>query len=408
MYKRMLVRNPEICFERGPMGTQIIFYNGRWYPASAKPDFLNFEWFTYQHTIHYASAVFEGARCYENLAKKDDTLNLIGVDLRVDRFFRSMEYAWLKLPVKADQTWQTFSTNYPDLAAKYKNVFTGKIKRDAVVQFPYTKAQVREFIIKTILINLGTGFLKPAQGCYIRPVAMRGTTANRSLGVFSLGHSADFLISVKPWGKYLGQEAFEKGAPVVVAQEGIEEFNRQYKLAANYLTGQRLVNFAAYNQFNEVLLTDKSPQRNVLEGSGENLVFYLGNGKYVSPAQNNKAILPGTTLKVVDQIIRLTGGEITYRDIPLNEIFEGKFLGACMTGTAAEVTPIALVFDPRINKTVEIPVAKEIKDIQKIYLDLVQGLEVPTTLKKLQQDLILELKWNENEHRMLLDTIEKT
>ena len=79
-----------------------------------------------------------------------------------------------------------------------------------------------------------------------------------------------------------------------------------------------------------------------------------------------------------------------------------------MTGTAAEVTPIALVFDPRINKTVEIPVAKEIKDIQKIYLDLVQGLEVPTTLKKLQQDLILELKWNENEHRMLLDTIEKT
>ncbi|MDO8526880.1 MAG: aminotransferase class IV [Deltaproteobacteria bacterium] len=379
------------------MATQILFYNGKWYPSDARPEFLNFEFFVYQHALHYASAAFEGMRCYPNFAKKDGTLNLIGVDIRIDRLFRSMEYACLKLPPNPSRTWEEFSKGFPKLAEKYKTVLKGKIDRKAVVEFPYTKGQVKEFILKTILLNLESGFLNPDDGCYVRPVSFRGVTKDRHLGVFSLGHSVDFLLSVKPWGKYLGTEAFEKGAPVIVAEEGSEEYNRQHKLACNYLSGQRLVNFASFNHFNEILLTDATPERNVLEGSGENLLFYCGGNKFVSPRQENKPILPGTTLKTVDQIIRLLGGEITYRDIPLKEIMDGKFLGAAMTGTAAEVTPISLVFDPKTKKAVEIPVATEIKQLQKTYLDLVHGLEVDTCLKPLQQNLILEIKWNEKE-----------
>ena len=132
----------------------------------------------------------------------------------------------MKLPPNPSQVWDSFAAQYPELVDKYKAVLKGKIKRDSVIQFPYTPAQVKEFILKTILLNLHSGFVDWQKGCYVRPVAMRGTTPDKHLGVFSLGHSADFLISVKPWGKYLGKEAFEKGAPVVVAPEGNAEYNR--------------------------------------------------------------------------------------------------------------------------------------------------------------------------------------
>lgn len=374
------------------MATQIIFYNGQWYPADAKPDFLNVEAFAYNHALHYASTVFEGVRCYPNRGKKGGGLNLLGVDLRIDRMFRSLEYTWMQLPPNPEQTWKDFSERFPELVKKYEAVLKPKLDRKKTVLFPYSKSQVKAFIIEAVERNLKTGFLRPEEGCYIRPLVFRGTTPTKNLGVFSLGHSVDFLISVKPWGKYLGAEAFEKGAPVVVAEEGNEEYNRQHKLSANYLTGQRLVNFASYNSFNEVLLTDRSPKRHVLEGSGENLIFYLGKSRYASPAQTNKPVLPGTTLKVVDQIVRLLGGEVVYRDIPIQEILDGKFLGAAMTGTAAEITPISLVFDPKTKRAVEIPMAKEIKELQKTYLDLAHGLVVDPRLQNLQKELLLEVR----------------
>lgn len=389
------------------MTEQIIFFNGKWYPAGARPDFLDFEFFAYCHALHYASAVFEGSRCYPNLAKNDGTINLIGIDARIDRLFRSMEYAWMRLSENPQQVWHDFISLYPQLAEKYKAVLKGKIKKEDVIQFRYSKADVKDFIIKTILLNLHNEFFKPSDGCYVRPLVMRGNTQSRSLGVFSLGHSVDFLLSVKPWGKYLGKEIFEKGAPVLISQHGNEEWNRQYKLAANYLTGQRIVNFACYNQFSECLLTDATSQRNVLEGSGENLIFYKGNNKFVSPEQKSKPILPGTTLKVVDQMIRAMGGEIEYRDIPVQEILDKTFQGAVMTGTAAEITPISLVFDTKTKKAIEIPMPEEIKDLQKTYLNLVSGLEVDARLKNLQQSLIQELKWNSAEHNPLLNLIEK-
>lgn len=389
------------------MAEQILFFNGRWYPARARPGFLDLEYFAYYHALHYASAVFEGSRCYPNLAKQDGTINLVGVELRIDRFFRSMEYAWMKLPEDPGKIWREFSTAYPGLAEKYKAVLKSKIVPENAILFSCTKAEVRENIVKTILLNLHSGFVRPEDGCYIRPIAMRGTTPAKHLGVFSMGHSLDFLISVKPWGKYLGREIFEKGAPVLVSAHGNEEWNRQYKLSCNYLTGQRIVNFAGYNHFGECLLTDSTPERNLLEGSGENLVFYLGENRFVSPVQEKKPILPGTTLKAVDQMICALGGTIEYRNVPVSEVLDGHFQGAALTGTAAEITPISLVYDLKTKKGIEIAIPDEIKTLQKTYIDLVQGCDVDSRLKSLQQSLIMELKWNAAEHTLLLDLVEK-
>ena len=378
------------------MGRQIICYNGRLYRDDARPDFLDIEYFAYQHVLHYASAAFEGIRCYPNKAG-DGTVNVVALEPHIDRLFASMEFAWLNPPSNAAQVWNEFSRSHPDLVDKYKSVLQSKLSDKNAKKFAWSKSEVQRQITETVLLNLHTGFCTAEQGCYIRPLAFRSVNPQKGLGVFSMGHAVDFLVLVKAWGKYLGPEAFEKGAPVLIHPEGCQEFNRHHKLASNYLTGQRLANFCAANRFNETILTDASADRNVLEGTGENLVFYLGNNQFISPRQEGQPILPGITLQIVAQILRSLGGTLTYRPIPLAEIFGGKILGAAMTGTACEVTPISLVYDPKEKRAVEIPVAVEIKQLQKAYLDLVQG--EPSAL-------ITPIAWNAPEHDALLQKIQ--
>ena len=384
------------------MARQIICWNGKFFWEDAKPDFLDVEYLAYQHALHYASAAFEGARCYPNLAANDGSLNMVALDAHVDRLFRSMEFAWLKIPKNAGSVWEQFKKLYPELVDKYQSVLQPKLPQSTSKEFPFNAAQVKKQMMESVALNLHSGFITAEKGCYIRPLAFRSVNAQKGVGVFSLGHEVDFFVLVKTWGKYLGSHAFEKGAPVLVHEEGTVEYNRHHKLSCNYLTGQRLANYSSYNNFNEILLTDKSPDRNVLEGTGENLLFYLGNNQFITPRQEGQPILPGVTLHIMEQIIGALGGTVTYRDIPLKEIFDGKFLGAAMTGTAVEVTPISLVFDPKENRAVEIPVADTIKQLQQTYLQFVQGQAVDPRLKALQSKLIQSVRWDPRLHASLI------
>jgi len=224
-----------------------------------------------------------------------------------------------------------------------------------------------------------------------------GARADRSLGVFSLHHPKHFMVAAIPWGKYLGELEFQRGAPVLVAETGNAEFNRHHKLVSNYATGQRAVNTAKSNHFSEMLLTDTSSKRHLLEGTGENLLFYEGKGRWISPKQEGHPILPGKTLWTLTRILDAQGAKVAFRDVPLDELLAGKFRGVAMTGTAAELTPICLVFDSKTDRCVELDVPEEMKQLQRTYLDLVQGLDLPDALKGLQKQLVTEVRWEGHE-----------
>lgn len=379
------------------MGKKVIFLDGKFYGGEAVPGWLTLEYFMFTHTLHYGGAAFEGGRCYPNKAKNDGTLNIIGLNLRVNRLFNSVKSLWILRPEQPGRWWDAFSESHPELAGKYAEFFksnAAKVEKRKIMEFPFTRDEVREAIINTMLLNVYSGNIDPAAGCYWRPLSWVGTRDDRSLGVFSLHHPKHFMVAAIPWGRYIGDMEFSRGAPVMVSEEGDSEDNRRNKLASNYATGQRLKNCAMYNRFAEMLITDKSEQRNLLEGTGENLLFYIGGKKWASPRQEGQPILPGTTLQALTQILESQGHTVEYRDIPLDEVLSGGFRGAAMTGTAAEVTPLCLIYDQKTGRAVELGVPHELKELQKTYIDLVHGLEVPKPVRDLQKELITEIKWD--------------
>ena len=387
---------------------KIIFFDGTYYHGGAVPDWLNLESYLFTHTLHYGGAAFEGGRCYPNKAKNDGTMNIIGLDLRVNRLFNSIKSIWILRPDNPGRWWTKFSGSHPELAENYAEFFESNVKKvgkHKIVEFPFTKKEVREAVINTLLLNVSSGNIDPQVGCYWRPLAWVGTMDDRSLGVFSMHHPKHFMITAIPWGKYIGDLEFNRGAPVMVAEQGNDEDNRRSKLASNYATGQRLKNRAVYNRFAEMLLTDKSPQRNVLEGTGENLILYVEKKQWVSPRQEDLPILPGTTLKTLTRMLELQGHTVEYRDIPLDEVLSGRFKGIAMTGTATEVTPLCLIYDPKTDRAVELEVPAPLKELQKTYIDLVTGLEVPEPIKDLQKELITEIKWDKAKYAKLVKQI---
>ncbi len=387
---------------------KVIFFDGKYYRAGTVPGWLTLEHFLFTHTLHYGGAAFEGGRCYPNKLKNDGTLNIIGLDLRVDRFFRSIQSIWINRPENARRWWEQFKSSHPEIAQKYEEFFKSndaKVNKRDIETFPLKKDEMRKAILNTLLLNVWSGNIDPKAGGYWRPLSWVGARDDRSLGVFSMHHPKHFMIAAIPWGKYIGDLEFNRGAPVMVAEEGDSEDNRRSKLASNYATGQRLKNRAMYNRFAEMLLTDKSPERNLLEGTGENLLFYIGDNKWITPKQDDQPILPGTTLKTLIKILELTGHTVTYRDIPLKEVLEGGVKGGAMCGTAAEVTPLCLVYDSLTHKTVELEVPEELKQLQQHYINLVHGLDVPDAVKPLQKELITEIKWNDKEHAKLAEQV---
>jgi branched-subunit amino acid aminotransferase/4-amino-4-deoxychorismate lyase len=121
------------------------------------------------HVIHYGSAVFEGARCYDTPKGS--------VFFRLDAHMRRLY----------------------DSARIYRMDYG--LDCDA-----FTQA-----VIDTVVAN-------GLDACYIRPLIYRGYHA---LGVNPLPCPVEGAILVWEWGAYLGQDALEKGVDVRAAQRGV-------------------------------------------------------------------------------------------------------------------------------------------------------------------------------------------
>src|SRR5688572_30579179 len=114
------------------------------------------------HVIHYGSAVFEGARCYDT-PKGSACFRL---DAHMRRLF--------------------------DSAKIYRMDYAGD----------------RESMTAAVLDTIRANDMK---ACYIRPIMYRGYEA---LGVNPFPCPVDAAILVWEWGAYLGQDAVENGADV--------------------------------------------------------------------------------------------------------------------------------------------------------------------------------------------------
>jgi branched-chain amino acid aminotransferase len=272
------------------------------------------------HVIHYGSGVFEGARCYAT-PKGSACFRL---DTHVERLLDS-----------------------------------AKIYR---MDPPHTRATLQNAILETIRAN-------EFKACYIRPIVYRGYA---TLGVNPFPCPVDVAILLWEWGKYLGDDALEKGVDVKVSSWTRMAPNTLPSLAkstANYANAGLIKMEAVADGYAEGLALDSSGY--ISEGSGEN-VFLVRKGVIYTPPLT-ASILPGITRDSVMTLARDLGYQVREEMIPRELLYIADEV--FFTGTAVEITPVRSVDKLQVGAGRRGPVTEA---IQRAFFDVING-DVPDT-----------------------------
>ncbi|MEA5027219.1 Branched-chain-amino-acid aminotransferase [bioreactor metagenome] len=272
----------------------------------------------YTHALHYGSAFFEGIRAYELL--NEDNSAIFRVREHYQRLYDSAKI---------------YKTNIP---------FPMETLIEATKQL-------------MILNNM--------KAAYIRPIVFR---AGPHLGVNPRKNEVHVAILTMDWGRYLGEEAMEKGARCQVStwrRPAPDTLPALAKAAGNYLNSQLIKLEAIDNGYDEGIALDYLG--NISEGSGEN-IFLVKDGMLYTPPLASSS-LSGITR---DSIVKLAAD----LGIPVREqVLPREFLyivdEVFLTGTAAEITPVSNIDGYLIGSGMRGPLTKQ---LQESFFRTVQGL----------------------------------
>lgn len=169
---------------------------------------------------------------------------------------------------------------------------------------------------------------------YVRPIAWRGS---EMMGVSAQNNRINCAIAIWQWPSYFDPEQRLKGIRLDMA-----EYRRpdprtapsKSKAAGLYMICTLSKHAAESKGYADALMLDWRGQ--VAEATGAN-VFFVQDGKIHTPKPD--CFLDGITRRTVIDLARARGIEVIERAIMPEEL-EG-FEQAFLTGTAAEVTPVA-------------------------------------------------------------------
>ena len=267
------------------------------------------------HVVSYASAVFEGVRCYETVTGP--------------AVFRLKEHTRRLL----------------DSAKIYR------------IEVPYTLEQLIAAQVELVRVN-------HLRSCYIRPIVLRGYG---NIGVLPFGNPTEGYLACWEWGKYLGEEALAQGGDVAVSswtRIAPNTLPALAKAAGNYMNSQLVRMQAHLDGYAEGIALDESGK--ISEGSGEN-IFVVRDGRIHTPPMAS-SVLPGITRDSVLTLARELGIPVVETEIPREMLYIADEV--FFTGTAAEVTPIRSVDKISIGSGRRGPITER---LQKAFFDVVTG-----------------------------------
>jgi branched-chain amino acid aminotransferase len=186
------------------------------------------------------------------------------------------------------------------------------------------------------------------------------------MGVYHKDAPVETVMSAWEWGAYLGEEGLQKGIKLKIAsmtRPANTSNMGKAKASANYLNSQ-MAKFEAIDcGYDEALLLDD--QGYVAEASGA-CFFMVKNGELITPPNDNS--LESITQKMVIEMAEDFGIKVTRRRITREEVYVAD--EAFLTGTAAEITPVALVDGRDIGAGSR---GEMTEKIQSTYFDIVFG-----------------------------------
>jgi branched-chain amino acid aminotransferase len=233
------------------------------------------------HALHYGSAVFEGERMYNG--------RIFELEAHTHRLFKSAETLDFEIP--------------------------------------FTESEINAASTESCRRN---GF----EDCYVRPIAWRGA---EQLSVSALHTKTHVAIAVWEWPKYFDAAKLRRGIRLTWAKyrrPPADAAPTSAKAAGLYMICTISKNAAERSGYDDALMLDSSG--NVAETTGAN-VFFIRDGVVYTPKAD--CFLDGITRRTVIALARAKGLEVIETRIRPEEL--SSFSECFVTGTAAEVTPVA-------------------------------------------------------------------
>ncbi len=269
------------------------------------------------HALHYATAVFEGIRCY-NTVKGPAVFRLKD---HVNRLFNSAKMHMMKIP--------------------------------------YSTEEITKAIKDTVKIN-------KIKECYIRPIVYYGYA---EMGLNPRKNPVNVAIAAWPWGTYLGEDGLKKGVRCKISswiRIDTRTLPPLAKSTANYLNSVFAKLEALDCGYDEAILLNMAGQ--ITEGPGEN-IFIVKDGCLVTPPRSSGALY-GYTMDSVKELAADSAIPVMEREIIRDELLMAD--EAFFTGTAAELTPIREVDGRTIGSGSIGPITKRLQDR---FFNVVRGKE---------------------------------
>ena len=258
------------------------------------------------HGMHYASLVFEGLRVYNT--------KIFKLEEHVERLFNSARILDMKIP--------------------------------------YSNQEIIEATKKLISDqNIKDG--------YIRPFAWRGS---EMMGVSAQNTKINVAIAIWDWPTYFDPNLKLKGIKLNISKWQRPPQNSSpwdSKAAGLYMICTLSKHQAEKEGYTDSLMLDH--EGNVAEATSANIFFKDKNNELNTPIADS--FLNGITRKTVIDLAKSKNIKINQRKISPNEL--SSFVGCFITGTAAEITPVANI----LNNNFE--VCDLIKDLSSSYEKLV-------------------------------------
>ena len=258
------------------------------------------------HGMHYASLVFEGLRVYNT--------KIFKLEEHIERLFNSARILDMKIP--------------------------------------YSNQEIIEATKKLISDqNIKDG--------YIRPFAWRGS---EMMGVSAQNTKINVAIAIWDWPTYFDPTLKLKGIKLNISKWQRPPQNSspwQSKAAGLYMICTLSKHQAEKDGFTDSLMLDH--EGNVAEATSANIFFKDKNNELHTPIPDS--FLDGITRKTVIDLAKSKNIKISERKISPNEL--SNFVGCFITGTAAEITPVANILDNKFE------VCDLIKDLSSGYEMLV-------------------------------------
>jgi branched-chain amino acid aminotransferase len=237
------------------------------------------------HALHYASAVFEGERCYNG------------------KIFKSTEHS-------------------------ERLIHSGRLLD---MDIPWTAAQIDAAKAQVLAANGLTD-------AYVRAIAFRG--AGDEMGVAALANPVRLAIACWTWGAYYGDAKF-KGAKLDISKwkrPSPETIPSEAKAAGLYMICTMSKHAAMAKGCSDAMMYDYRGY--VAEATGAN-IFFVRDGEVHTPKAD--CFLNGLTRQTVITMLRDMQIKVHERHILPEEL--ESFQQCWLTGTAAEVTPVGQIGD---------------------------------------------------------------